>query len=147
VGGDFRSSSTTSDNSSSICDFSVGASVRAFLISWTNRSRSAVWRCTAIVWYLNSPPRLDPFYRDRYAALQCAGASYSRFFRTKPESALTAVARGWLLAVDAELLFEHLSRFAAQGKPLHVSQGLATSNACHRNYPASEVPVLLFFGL
>lgn len=56
----------TSDNATSICNFSVGETLRAFLISSINCSRSADLRDVSVVSYLDSLPTLDPFSSFRY---------------------------------------------------------------------------------
>ena len=65
--GSARSSFTICDNAISICNFSAGEAVRAFLISSINCSR-----CVAVSWgvrvvsYLSSLPRLDRYSGFRY---------------------------------------------------------------------------------
>ena len=55
----------TSDNATSICNFSMGEALRAFLISSINCSRSAESRDVRTVSYLNSTPTLDLCLRYR----------------------------------------------------------------------------------
>ncbi len=153
----------TSDNATSICNFSVGEALRAFLISSINCSRSTESRDVRVVSYLDSTPTLDLSFCFRYGlrapntrtrARQRDGESRpilpgvhtpaidADLFRAGRalDRALIAdsAACRRRLAIDAQLFFEHLSRLGAQRKLLNVCHRLTAYSARHGDCPFSR---------
>jgi hypothetical protein len=90
----------TSDNASSIFNFSIGEAVRAFLISSINCARSAESRVVRVVSYLDTTPTLDPYFCFRYGTrirtlgiVFCSGPGASAAARRR----VTAINSGVML--------------------------------------------------